>query len=232
MLDVHPPHTSTHSWNDFWVHLGTITAGLLIAIALEQGVEAMHRSHQRKELEHDLRLEARNNEAILRNDISFFRQTRLAAKALRTRAEASLAGKPAAALPPLPAEVNGDPLLPSAGAWTSARDSNELALLTPELSSMYEELYAQREMLPQPLFNWLADEEELANFQDNHGAGDGWLDPLVLSVDDRKQYAALLDRVVTKAGLVTGNMIFYENENKVVANGASTIEELHRAAVQ
>jgi cytochrome c553 len=33
VLDVHMPH-ATHTWKDFFIHLGTITAGLLIAFAL------------------------------------------------------------------------------------------------------------------------------------------------------------------------------------------------------
>ena len=35
MLDVHP----THTWRDFFLHLATITIGLLIAVGLEQTVE-------------------------------------------------------------------------------------------------------------------------------------------------------------------------------------------------
>ena len=49
MLDVHIPH-ATHTWKDFWIHLGTITAGLLIAISLEQSVEKLHHLYQRHEL--------------------------------------------------------------------------------------------------------------------------------------------------------------------------------------
>jgi hypothetical protein len=41
-MEVHPPHAPLHSWKDFWIHLGTITIGLLIAISLEQSVEALH----------------------------------------------------------------------------------------------------------------------------------------------------------------------------------------------
>ena len=45
VIDVHAPHGGMHTWKDFWIHLGTIAAGLLIAISLEQGVEALHRLH-------------------------------------------------------------------------------------------------------------------------------------------------------------------------------------------
>ena len=27
MLDVHPPHSPTHTWKDFFIHIATITVG-------------------------------------------------------------------------------------------------------------------------------------------------------------------------------------------------------------
>ena len=42
MLDVHPPHNPTHTWRDFFIHIATIVIGLLIAIGLEQSVEAFY----------------------------------------------------------------------------------------------------------------------------------------------------------------------------------------------
>jgi hypothetical protein len=50
MLDVHPPHAPTHTWKDFFIHIATIVIGLIIAVGLEQSVEAIHRHHQRVEL--------------------------------------------------------------------------------------------------------------------------------------------------------------------------------------
>jgi hypothetical protein len=49
-LEVHPPEHGIHSWRDFFVHMGTICLGLLIAIGMEQSVEWMHRRHERAEL--------------------------------------------------------------------------------------------------------------------------------------------------------------------------------------
>jgi hypothetical protein len=46
MLDVHPPEHPAHSWSDFFIHMGTICLGLLIAIGLEQTVEWMHMRHR------------------------------------------------------------------------------------------------------------------------------------------------------------------------------------------
>jgi hypothetical protein len=70
VLDVHMPHAA-HTWKDFFIHLGTITAGLLIAISLEQSVEKLHHLHQRHELEASLRAEAAMNKE--RAEVDFAR---------------------------------------------------------------------------------------------------------------------------------------------------------------
>jgi hypothetical protein len=49
MLDVHPPHSPTHTWKDFFIHVGTICVGLLIAIGLEQTVESVHQHYELRE---------------------------------------------------------------------------------------------------------------------------------------------------------------------------------------
>ena len=45
MIDIHPPHKSDHTWTDFFIHIGTIILGILIALGLEQFVEYLHHSH-------------------------------------------------------------------------------------------------------------------------------------------------------------------------------------------
>jgi hypothetical protein len=61
MLDVHPPHQSTHTWKDFFLHIATIVIGLLIAIGLEQSVEWLHRRHELRETREALRQEREEN---------------------------------------------------------------------------------------------------------------------------------------------------------------------------
>jgi hypothetical protein len=50
MIDIHPPQKSDHTWKDFFLHIGTIAVGILIAIGLEQAVELIHEHHQRTDL--------------------------------------------------------------------------------------------------------------------------------------------------------------------------------------
>jgi hypothetical protein len=60
-MDLHPPGGPVRSVKDFFVHIGIVTLGILIALGLEQIVEARHRANLakiavagfRKELEYD-----------------------------------------------------------------------------------------------------------------------------------------------------------------------------------
>ncbi len=74
MLDVHPPHSPTHTWKDFFIHIATIVVGLLIAVGLEQTVEYVHHAHQRGELLEDLQREAEYNLAACEGNLPYFDQ--------------------------------------------------------------------------------------------------------------------------------------------------------------
>jgi hypothetical protein len=61
-MDVHPPHGAIHSWRDFFVHLATITIGLLIALGLEAMVEWFHHRHLVDEARENIREEILANQ--------------------------------------------------------------------------------------------------------------------------------------------------------------------------
>ena len=69
MLDVHAPHEAIHTWKNFFIHLATISIGLLIAIGLEQTVEYVHHRHQVAELMQKLRAETLENREILQTNL-------------------------------------------------------------------------------------------------------------------------------------------------------------------
>ena len=62
MLDVHPPHEAVHGPRDFFLHLFTITIGLLIALGLENLVEWQHHRHLVHEAEASLYREIQSND--------------------------------------------------------------------------------------------------------------------------------------------------------------------------
>jgi hypothetical protein len=61
MLDVHPPHRPTHTCKDFFIHIAIIVVGLLIAVGIEQTVEAIHRHEVVAETSKALRAERVQN---------------------------------------------------------------------------------------------------------------------------------------------------------------------------
>lgn len=67
VIDVHPPHEPIHGWRDFFLHLTTITIGLLIALSLEGCVEWQHHRHLVHEAEASLHTEIESNESGLAN---------------------------------------------------------------------------------------------------------------------------------------------------------------------
>jgi type II secretory pathway pseudopilin PulG len=80
MLDVHPPHTPTHTWRDFLIHIATIVIGLLIAVGLEQSVEYFHHRAEAKEAREALRLERETNHSRYRRNTDSFRRFKAAVR--------------------------------------------------------------------------------------------------------------------------------------------------------
>jgi hypothetical protein len=72
-MDVHAPHEPIHTWRDFFLHLITITIGLLIALSLEAAVEGMHHRHEVKETREALRLEREHNRRSFALNTKYFR---------------------------------------------------------------------------------------------------------------------------------------------------------------
>ena len=140
MLDVPASHRSVHTWRDFFIHIATISVGLLIAISLEQTVEAVHHGRERRELIANMRNEARRNLKSAQDAFDHY-----SAQAAWFRESVDVVGRatpsngvfdltlPAAA--PFPG--NDAPLLL---AWSVAKTNGVAALLPEERAEVYERL--------------------------------------------------------------------------------------------
>jgi hypothetical protein len=129
MLDVHSPHGAAHTWKDFWIHLGTISIGLLIAIGLEQSVEAIHRLDERHRLEEDLQLEARKNLILMDIDNQYFDATLPWLIQLRNKVEEMRDSGGKVKFDYLPAPKTSGLFWPDAPYWNTAKESAEVGLL-------------------------------------------------------------------------------------------------------
>ncbi len=140
-MDVHPPHEPIHSWRDFLLHLATITVGLLIAIALEQTVEALHHRHQRMETRENLRREIMENRETFAADLR-------AIAGEKKMLEANIAA--------LRRLRSKQPVAPDAlhfawswnsmqdSAWQTAHETTAIALFPNEQVQHYSVTYAQQ----------------------------------------------------------------------------------------
>jgi hypothetical protein len=156
VIDVHAPHGGLHTWKDFWIHLGTITLGLLIAISLEQSVEWMHRLHERSQLQEDLRSEALTNHDFVTTDVAIYdRQIAWLLELQRDVEEArATAGKAAFLYPERPEGIPDSPHYVSyhvfeTEAWTTAKESSLLVLLPRAEAEIYARVYIQSDQVTQ-----------------------------------------------------------------------------------
>ncbi len=94
MLDVHPPEQGIHTLKDFFLHLLTITVGLLIALGLENAAEAVHHRHQREEAEQTIRQELRENRDQIEHAQKNVQEETKAMLAVLGYLEARQSGKP------------------------------------------------------------------------------------------------------------------------------------------
>lgn len=140
MLDVHPPHAPTHTWKDFFIHVGTICVGLLIAVGLEQTVEAIHRAHERHALIAAVHAECDENlkslDSIVATESTLSDYQRAAIVALR---DAKQQADFVIVTMPHRGELRGGHS-PAHGVWTAARSSGKVGLLDENLAQVYDRL--------------------------------------------------------------------------------------------
>jgi len=152
MIDVHLPHP-THTWKDFWIHLGTITVGLLIAIGLEQTIEKLHHVEQGRQLAEDLQTEALLNrqriafdEATLDKEMAWLLRLRRDVSALQEGGAKEHFVYPER-LEIYPTNSNRTQArLPAVTVWDTAKESDLIQLLPPGRARNYNEVYREADL--------------------------------------------------------------------------------------
>lgn len=142
-MEVHPPEHPIHSWRDFFVHIATIVVGLLIAIGLEQSVEALHRRHLLHQAETKLEDELRDNRELLRKDdeqVAALRENLKTNLLLLQQVQSHAPGA-------LRVHLSWDWSNMEETAWNTARDSGALALMPYESAQAHDDLYRQANLV-------------------------------------------------------------------------------------
>jgi hypothetical protein len=238
-MDVHPPHSGLHSWKDFWIHLGTITIGLLIAISLEQSVEKLHRLHQRHQLERDLRDEGVKDQAMITQDYVVMAGRRSRLLTLRDSVDRSrqTGDRSKISFTPIASFQSHGPktlqlfTMPSDDVWSTAKESQLVELLPRSTASMYARLYMQDESLQKHVEQWLDQSLEVISFENRFD------DTAIGSVPDFKrmtdadldQYSALLTKNITFLDRVVLRLHVFETVDRSMLAGAQSESDMFQA---
>jgi hypothetical protein len=227
-MEVHPPHAPMHSWRDFWIHLGTITIGLLIAISLEQSVEWLHHRHQRHELEEDLRAEGERNVAVVQYDQRFFAAQRAWELSLRRNVDADRESGGKANLPYIPSTAAGYETVPSDSIWVTAKESQLTVLLPPAEAAMYARLEIQHTFLQDALDRVLSTKTELVAFERNFDDAEPGSVPDLgrMNSDELRTYSMLLTKDVTVRDDLIRRHALFLGLDEAVLHGAKTEAEM------
>ena len=222
MLDVHPPHEAAHTWKDFFIHISTICIGLLIAIALEQAVEAAHRASERRELLQDIQAECETNIKTLGPDVTFYRARvdweNHAASALRAApaAQGTITVTLPALLPVPPA------MAPSRAVWAVAKSSGKVALLPENLAQVLDRVDREAEQCLLAIDRTNRAGTALANFEVKTGTA---IDPgatLHLTPSQRDELLATLANSIGETRSSISWAAAWEGASQAVLHGVTT----------
>ena len=144
MLDVHPPHKAIHGTAEFFLHLFTITVGLLIAVGIEGAVERHHHTELANQAQETLNAEIRRNEDTMVRALASIRQE-------RSRMDADLASIAKVQKDPKE-DASLDVSYSSIGldetAWRTAQATDALAYMPYDKAEKYSSIYnAERDFL-------------------------------------------------------------------------------------
>ena len=161
MLDVHAPEHRVGGIRDFFIHLLTITVGLLIALGLENAAEAIHHRHQRREAEASIRQELQQNrddllkeKATLEEEISNMRAV-LAFVTARSQNQKADAGN-------LHEVFHEAPIQDA--AWRTAASTGALSYMDYADVQRYSTAYKEQELLQKTAEQALDDYLQLGSF--------------------------------------------------------------------
>jgi|HubBroStandDraft_1064217.scaffolds.fasta_scaffold81714_2 hypothetical protein len=225
-MEVHAPHHPLSTWREFWIHLGTISVGLLIALGMEQSAEWMHRVHERHALQRELHDEGERNEATLKMDFERMAALKDSLVAWHHGVDDAIAKGGRLDDPPNKSESTGTVALPSEAMWDSARASGRVALLSDDQTAVYAFLYQQEDRLKAQEKDWTTASVEKQELErrfersfENAGK-DGAPDFSRMNVEDLKSYSAVLNREIAEMDEMTALLHYFDAVNRAVLDGA------------
>ena len=143
-MDVDAPHHPIATKRDFFIHLFTITCGLLIALSLEAGVEWTHHRALVREARANIRQEINDNQKAAAQDIQSVNQDEARFKT-NLATERDMRAHPVGFHFKL--QFNFEWSSMSDSAWKTAQDTGAFAYMPYSEVQQYADIYAQQAIL-------------------------------------------------------------------------------------
>ena len=226
MLDIHPAHHAATTLREFCIHLATIILGLLIAIGLEQSVEALHHLHQRHELETALHYEAEENRLRATNNFDVFDDRIAWLLGLRrdidtmiaTHGKANLPYRTAQAIRP---RMNTGEMYMMTGVWDTAKNNDRLTFLPDDLARAYAGDYHQIELIAELRSDYTRVQERQNAFESRFADVDNLASPVLsrMSSAQLEEYALLVSATLQAVVQQRLRMTLFFGTNEATVNG-------------
>jgi hypothetical protein len=211
MLDVHAPHSKIHGMGEFFLHILTITVGLLIATQIESCMEWRHHVHLAEDARTSLHEEIVRNLADMKDaqtgEMNWRKEVDTDLKTMRGIEDHP--NDPAAQHASLAINFHAIDLRDT--AWTTAQTTGALAYMPYEEAQRYSEIYRSQEQ-------FLATQEkprEDTAYALGLIARFNWNDKNKITADQAGQMSERLGQM--KLHIVTGDLMLKKSIEKADA---------------
>lgn len=214
MIDIHVPQKSEHTWTDFFIHIGTIAVGLLLAIGLEQTVEMIHRHHQSLTAQRSLHDQSIANRALTQHDLSVIAEGR---RLIRKNMDALDAAQGQSSL----SDASFTPFLgstytpsPENNAWLALRDTGGLELLPPKLAQAYGKVEYMRSIAASSNELIIARRQDVQAILHLHNT------PAQLTPEEREQLLVAFSKLDQSMVEMRNALLIFSGGNELALAGA------------
>ncbi len=227
MLDVHPAHHAASTWRDFFIHIATIVLGLLIAIGLEQAVEAIHHYRQRAELREqilDVLNADRNVVAADLRQFSGFRSFLVEQQAaiIARRAGKNTPNGPSQTDP----RMKITPAIPSLAPYEAAKQSSTVTVLPANEIRLFNRIELQHDLLLTDVHLLYEAAHEWESFAERFTDSPGTFGVVITTPDLNRlspveliEYQTMIARFIKQLDVVVARLHYFDVECRSVLNG-------------